>query len=54
VGFVETISQLERLAERLSARANGQKRMSFAPPSEPDEASLLPIVQATLTMLKDI
>lgn len=53
VGFVETIPQLERLAERLESRANGQKRMTFAPPSEDsDECSLLSNVQATLTLLK--
>ncbi len=55
VGFVETIPQLERLAERLESRANGQKRMTFAPPSEDDdEASLLSMVQATLTLLKSL
>ncbi|MEA3349206.1 MAG: hypothetical protein U9Q82_01140 [Chloroflexota bacterium] len=54
VGFVETIPQLERLAERLSSRSNGQKRMSFAPPAEHDETTLLPTVQATLTVLREI
>jgi hypothetical protein len=53
VGFVETIPQLERLADRLESRANGQKRMTFAPQSEDgDECSLLSNVQATLTLLK--
>lgn len=54
VGFVEAIPALERLVERLASRANGQKRMPFAPPSVPDEASLLTSVQATLASLKEI
>ncbi len=51
VGFVEAVPHLERLVERLASRANGQKRMPFAPPSEPDETSLLTPVQATLSLL---
>ncbi len=53
VGFIDAIPQLERLAERLESRSNGQRRMPFAPPSEPDEASLLTSVQTALEMLKE-
>ncbi len=53
VGFVEAIPHLERLAERLISRTNGQKRMSFAPPSEPDESTLLTGVQTALTLLQE-
>lgn len=53
VGFIEAIPYLERLEDRLISRSNGQKRMSFAPPSEPDEATLITAVQATLTLLKN-
>ena len=53
VGFIESIPHLDRLADRLTSRSNGQKRMSFAPPSEPDENTLLTAVQAALTMLQE-
>jgi hypothetical protein len=53
VGFIDAIPQLERLIERLESRSNGQRRMPFAPPSDPDEASLLTGIQTTLTMLKE-
>ncbi|MBM3144454.1 MAG: hypothetical protein FJ010_05655 [Chloroflexi bacterium] len=53
VGFIEAIPYLERLAERLSARSNGQKKMSFAPPTEPDESTLLTSTQAALTLLQE-
>lgn len=53
VGFIDAIPQLERLIERLESRSNGQRRMPFAPPSDPDEASLLTGAQATLAMLKE-
>lgn len=52
VGFLEAIPALEKLEERLEARLNGQKAMPFAPPSQPDERSLLSYVQASLTLLK--
>ncbi len=52
VGFLDAVSALERLADRLESRMNGQRSMPFAPPSDKDEKSLLPTVQATLRMLK--
>ena len=53
VGFIEAIPHLERLADRLISRANGQKRMSFAPPHEPDESTLLTGVQTALKLLQE-
>lgn len=53
VGFIQAIPHLERLADRLTSRSNGQKRMSFAPPNEPDESTLLTGVQAALTLLQE-
>jgi hypothetical protein len=53
VGFLEAIPALERFENRLESRMNGQKAMSFAPPSVSDENSLLPVIQTTLTMLKE-
>ncbi len=52
VGFIDAIPALEKLAERLESRMNGQKTMPFAPPSESDEKSLLPAVQAALALLE--
>jgi hypothetical protein len=52
VGFLDAIPALEKMEERLQARMTGQKSMPFAPPSTPDENSLLPFVQATLTLLR--
>jgi hypothetical protein len=53
VGFIEAIPYLERLVGRLTSRANGQKRMPFAPPSEPDESTLISVAQTTLAMLNE-
>jgi len=51
VGFLDAVPALERLADRLETRMNGQRSMSFAPPSDKDEKSLLPVVQAALRVL---
>ena len=53
VGFLEAIPALEKFESRLESRKNGQKSMPFAPPSAADENSLLPVIQATLTLLKE-
>jgi hypothetical protein len=53
VGFIDAIPSLEKLEQRLESRMNGQKAMAFAPPSTQDENSLLPVVQATLTLLRE-
>ena len=53
VGFLEAIPALEKFENRLESRINGQKSMPFAPPSASDENSLLPVIQTTLTMLKE-
>lgn len=52
VGFIDAIPALEKLAERLESRMNGQQTMPFAPPSESDEKALLPAVQAALALLE--
>jgi HEAT repeat protein len=52
VGFLNAIPALEKLADRLAARLNGQSAMPFAPPTEADDKSLLPAVQTALTLLK--
>ena len=52
VGYLDAIPSLERLANRLEARLNGQQTMSFAPPPQGDEQELLPIVQSILQVLK--
>jgi len=53
VGFLDAIPPLEKLEQRLESRINGQKAMVFAPPTTQDENSLLPVVQATLTLLRE-
>lgn len=53
VGFIEAIPYLDRLADRLTSRAKGQRRMPFAPLSEPDEFTLISAAQATMTVLKE-
>jgi len=52
VGFLDAIPALEKFEARLEARINGQKSMPFAPPSS-GENSLLPVIQATLVLLKE-
>lgn len=51
VGFLDTVPELGRLAGRLEARMNGQRLMTFAPPDDDQEKSLLPKIQAALTLL---
>ena len=53
VGFLEATPALEKLENRLESRMNGQKSMSFAPPTVSDENSLLPVIQTTLAMLQE-
>ena len=51
VGFLDAVPGLERLAERMESRMNGQRSMSFAPLVDPEEKSLLHVVQTTLALL---
>ena len=53
VGFLEAIPALEKLEYRIESRMNGQKSMPFAPPDAGEENSLLPVIQTTLTLLKE-
>ncbi len=52
VGYLEVIPTLEKLEARLSARTSGQQEMSFAPPSNPEETQLLPLISESLRLLK--
>ena len=52
VGFLDAIPALEKLADRLESRINGQSTMPFATPSDLDEKSLLPAVQTALRLLQ--
>jgi hypothetical protein len=51
VGYLEAVPRLASLAERLESGANGQRSMSFAAPTDPEDLSLLPTVQAALMVL---
>ena len=51
VGFLEAVPRLERLAERLESRISGQHTIPFAPPINPEEKSLLHVIQTALTQL---
>lgn len=52
VGYLEAIPALTKLAARLETRLSGQQAMTFAPPSQPEEDELLPIVQSVLQVLQ--
>lgn len=52
IGFIEAMPTLERLRNRLEAKQEGQKSMSFAPPSFADETLLLPDVKAAISLLR--
>ncbi len=51
VGFLDAVSFLERLANRLDSRINGQKSMSFAPALAAVDAALLPDIKDALKLL---
>lgn len=53
VGYVDTLSELERLAVRLESRIAGQQAMPFAPPAEQDEQGLLGEIRAALFTLRE-
>lgn len=52
VGYLDTVSALEKIAARLETRLKGQQSMPFAPPAGPDETELLPEIHRALVMLK--
>ena len=52
IGYVEAIPALDRLSARLEARTNGQKTMSFAPPTDNPELELLAATQEALESLR--
>lgn len=51
VGFLDTLPALGKLAARLETNLNGQRLMSFAPPSDDFEKSLLPTIQTAIALL---
>jgi hypothetical protein len=51
LGFVESLSTLERLRNRLESRQEGQKGMPFAPSSIKDEVRLLPEINKAISFL---
>jgi hypothetical protein len=51
VGFLDAAPRLEKLAERLEARMQGQRLMPFAPPVDSAEKALLPAIQTALSLL---
>jgi hypothetical protein len=53
VGYLETLSDLERLENRLESRLAGQVAMSFAPPAVQEEQVLLVEVRAALQALRE-
>jgi hypothetical protein len=53
VGYLDTISDLERLEVRLESRIAGQQAMPFAPPAAQDEVALLGEVRAALLALRE-
>jgi len=54
VGFLDAMSTLEHLEERLEARLSGQQAMPFAPPSIPSELELLPTIRSSLLLLHSL
>lgn len=53
VGYLDTLSDLERLEARLESRAAGQQVMPFAPPPVQDEQTLLREIRATVQALRE-
>ncbi len=52
IGFVDALSELERLRNRIETRLGGQKRMPFAPTGSSSEVSLLPDLQKSILALQ--
>jgi hypothetical protein len=51
VGFLDTIPHLEKLAQRLETRVNGQRKMPFTLTKDSNESSMLPLIKCTLDLL---
>lgn len=52
IGFVDALSELERLRNRIETRLGGQKRMPFAPTGSSSEVNLLPDLQKSILALQ--
>lgn len=52
IGFVNALSELERLRNRIETRLAGQKSMPFAPSGDGDEVTLLPDLQKSILALQ--
>lgn len=54
VGYVEAMSELERIQNRIQSRQSGQSSMPFAPTQNKKEFDLLPALKRTITILRSI
>jgi hypothetical protein len=52
IGYVNALSELERLRNRIESRLAGQKSMPFAPSGGGDELTLLPDLQKSIIALQ--
>lgn len=52
VGYLDALSTLERLLDRIESRLGGQQIMPFAPPTGVDESELLPVIKVALAQLR--
>ncbi len=52
VGYVDAAPSIERLINRLEAKANGQQAFSFSSAESLEEAQLLPVLQAVKVVLQ--
>jgi HEAT repeat protein len=54
VGYLDAISNLEKIEIRLLSRVNGQQAMPFLSGGVTDESELLPAIQTTLAILRGL
>ena len=54
VGYVDAVSELERIQNRIQSRQSGQSSMPFAPAQNKREFDLLPALKQTITILRTI
>ena len=54
VGYVDALSELERIQNRIKSRQSGQSSMPFAPAQNKREFDLLPALKRTITILRTI
>ena len=54
VGYLDAISNLEKIETRLLSRVNGQQAMPFLTSGSTEETDLLPAIQGTLAILRGL